>query len=192
LLPAIIGTIVGARLCSRFAQGQLRRLFAGLVFVAAFAMASHQLGMPLQYLADSPYAPLAGGALVGLAAVWMWLLHGRIAGISGIAGGVFNHLFDKHHPDRGWRLSFLAGLVVTGFVVSRFVPHAISAATISIPDAAAAGLMVGIGTTLSNGCTSGHGVCGISRLSKRSVVATLTFIAAGMVTVLLTRHVFAG
>jgi uncharacterized membrane protein YedE/YeeE len=106
------------------------------------------------------------------------LSHGRVAGISGIFAGVF----DPRALDRGFRLYFLAGLVVAG-VLARFVyPSALPAGTPSLVVGGVSGLLVGFGTQLGGGCTSGHGVCGLSRLSARSLAATVTFIAAGVLT----------
>src|SRR5690606_38293103 len=115
----------------------------------------------LETLYDSPVAPLAGGVIIGLAAAMLWLLHGRVAGISGITGG----LFDAPSGDRRWRLSFVLGLVAGGFAFSFALPAAFAAAPVSLGVAVLAGALVGLGTTLANGCTSGHGVCGVARLS---------------------------
>jgi uncharacterized membrane protein YedE/YeeE len=131
----------------------------------------------------TPISSLAGGALIGLAASLLLVAAGRIAGISGITGGL---LF----PARGdvcWRALFIIGLLVAGAVAALVAPESIGSSPHALPVLAAAGLLVGVGTRLGNGCTSGHGVCGISRLSPRSVAATVVFMAAGMMTVLLTR-----
>lgn len=131
----------------------------------------------------TPFSALAGGALIGLAASLLLLTHGKIAGISGLFGG----LFDRETEDRPLRFYFLGGLLVAG-LLARFVhPAALPAGDRSWLFAAAGGLAVGVGTQLGNGCTSGHGVCGISRLSPRSIVATLTFITTGALTVLALR-----
>lgn len=127
----------------------------------------------------SPFAPLAGGVIIGLAASMLWLLHGRVAGISGITGG----LFDAPSGDKPWRLSFVLGLVGGGFAFSLALPSAFAASPVSLGVAVAAGALVGLGTTLANGCTSGHGVCGVARLSRRSIVATMSFMGAGMAAV---------
>ena len=121
---------------------------------------------------------LLGGVMIGLAAGCALLLHGRIAGISGILGRALD-------PDggRGFRDAFLEGLIGTGLVIGATAPHLLGRPIRDIETLALAGLLVGIGTTLANGCTSGHGVCGIARLSPRSLVAVTTFMAAGMVTV---------
>jgi uncharacterized membrane protein YedE/YeeE len=123
---------------------------------------------------------LAGGALIGLASALLLLVHGRIAGVSGILG----HAAD---PDagRGFRLGFLAGLVATGALVAAVLPRAFGAGVRSLPVLALAGVLVGVGTTVGNGCTSGHGVCGLSRLSRRSIVAVATFLTTAAITVAL-------
>jgi uncharacterized protein len=133
----------------------------------------------------TPWASLAGGVLIGLAAALLVLANGRIAGISGILGG----LLAPARADVGWRIAFLAGLIAApaAWLVFRSLP----APTI---DAAfgtliVAGLLVGLGTAYGSGCTSGHGVCGLSRLSPRSGVATVAFMAAGAATVFVARHV---
>jgi uncharacterized protein len=129
----------------------------------------------------TPFSALAGGALIGLAASMLMLSHGRVAGVSGI----FASAVDPRAPggDRGSALWFLGGLLLAGAAARFFYPSALPAGTASLAMAGAAGLLVGFGTRLGSGCTSGHGVCGLSRLSKRSLVATLTFMAAGMLTV---------
>jgi uncharacterized membrane protein YedE/YeeE len=131
----------------------------------------------------TPVPALAGGALIGLAASLLLVAAGRVAGISGITGGL---LF----PARGdvrWRALFLLGLVVAGIVAALLGPGSIGSSPRSLPALAAAGLLVGIGTRLGNGCTSGHGVCGISRLAPRSISATIVFMATGMLSVLVAR-----
>jgi uncharacterized membrane protein YedE/YeeE len=131
----------------------------------------------------------AGGALIGLSAVLLLLFLGRHAGISGITG----QLLDGSASERGWRLAFVGGLVAGGAIVAVAWPTAIgSAGSIGKPWLLAAGLTVGYGTRLAGGCTSGHGICGLGRGSLRSLVATLTFMAAGGLTVFLTRHLFGG
>lgn len=122
---------------------------------------------------------LAGGGLIGLAATIMMLTNGRIAGVSGISKG----LLAPRAGDWPWRLAFVAGLVLGGGVYMQFDPAAFRLATDRpLWVIALAGLLVGFGTVLSNGCTSGHGVCGVSRLSRRSMVAVATFVATGMLT----------
>lgn len=136
----------------------------------------------------TPWSALAGGMGIGIAAALFVLLNGRIAGISGIVGG----LFKLQTGDIGWRMAFVAGLVAAPLVWQLF--HGLP--TLQIDNGygmlALAGLMVGIGTRYGSGCTSGHGVCGMSRLSPRSIVATLVFMGTGFVTVYLIRHVFGG
>lgn len=130
-----------------------------------------------------------GGALIGLSASILLLTHGKVAGVSGMLGG----LLDAKTNDRGYRAWFLAGLLLMG-VVLRFVRPSYLApqATSSLALTATAGLIVGFGTSLGNGCTSGHGVCGISRLSIRSILATVTFLVSGAVTVFVANHVLGG
>jgi hypothetical protein len=137
----------------------------------------------------TPVASLVGGALIGLAASLLLLTHGKVAGISGIYGGLLRH----GTSDRAFRLAFTAGLLFAGLVVRIFFPGAFQTSwSAALPVALAAGVLVGFGTQLGNGCTSGHGVCGISRLSIRSFVATVTFMAAGIGTVFVSRHVMGG
>ena len=132
----------------------------------------------------TPGAALAGGLLIGLAAALFLLLNGRIAGISGILGG----LLTPTRNDIVWRIAFLAGLIgapVAWQLSSSLPPIEVNA---GYPVLVVAGLLVGIGTRYASGCTSGHGVCGLSRLSLRSLVATLSFMALGFVTVFVIRH----
>ncbi len=130
-------------------------------------------------------APLVGGALIGLAATLLLVANGRVAGISGAVGG----LFGARAGDREWRVSFLGGLLVGGVALALLRPSALRV-EYAPPAALAvvAGLLVGFGTQLGNGCTSGHGVCGVSRRSTRSIVATITFILAGALAVLVSRR----
>jgi uncharacterized membrane protein YedE/YeeE len=126
--------------------------------------------------------PLVGGALIGVAAAALLLLSGRIAGVSSIAGG----LLSPRPGDHAWRVAFVAGLVVGGLVVLTIWPAAIGPSPGRSPlHLAIAGLLVGVGTSLASGCTSGHGVCGVARLSPRSLVATGVFMVTGMITVAL-------
>lgn len=124
---------------------------------------------------------LLGGALIGSGSALLLLTHGRIAGISGITGG----LVQRATPDRAWRVAFLAGLVAAGLVASAIVPAAIGAPARPLAAIVVAGLLVGFGTRLGNGCTSGHGVCGLSRLSARSLVAVVAFMTTGAITAIL-------
>lgn len=130
-------------------------------------------------------ASTVGGVLIGAAGALLLVTHGRIAGISGIVGGLVD---GQARSDRGWRLWFLGGLLLGGFVLAWLWPSALGASPASWPVLAIAGLLVGLGTRVGSGCTSGHGICGMSRLSARSIVATLTFMATAMVTVLVVRH----
>jgi len=144
--------------------------------------------MAIDWNAFTPWPALAGGALIGLAAVLLMLLNGRIAGISGVLGG----LLLPRGGDATWRVAFLLGLVGAPLVFAAFAPLPalrFDAGTVGL---VAAGLLVGVGTRYGSGCTSGHGVCGLSRLSLRSGVAAVAFMAAGFATVFVVRHVLAG
>lgn len=136
--------------------------------------------------AFTPVASLAGGALIGLSAVLLMSLTGRIAGVSGIAARLFPPYADNEFAGR---LAFVAGLIAAPVVVlvttGRLPAQTIQANTAIL---ILAGFLVGFGSVWGNGCTSGHGVCGLSRLSMRSLVATITFMATGIVTVFVTRH----
>lgn len=125
----------------------------------------------------------AGGAMIGAASALLLLTHGRIAGISGISGS----LLQASTRDRGWRLAFLGGLVAAGLVARIAAPSAIGAPVQPLPIVILAGLLVGFGTRLGSGCTSGHGVCGLSRLSARSIVAVASFLLTGALTAVLAR-----
>lgn len=132
-----------------------------------------------------PYlAALLGGACIGLAAFLLLVTTGRVAGVSGIASG----LVPPARGDAGWRLAFVAGLVGGGLVLARFVPVGPVGAPAAPAMLAAAGLLVGFGTRLGGGCTSGHGVCGVAALRWRSIVATAVFMATGIATVAVLRH----
>jgi uncharacterized membrane protein YedE/YeeE len=124
---------------------------------------------------------LLGGALIGSGSALLLLTHGRIAGISGIAGG----LLQRATPDRAWRLAFVGGLVAVGVVASVVAPAAIGASVRPLALVIVAGLLVGFGTRLGHGCTSGHGVCGLSRWSARSLVAVVTFMITGAITAMI-------
>lgn len=134
----------------------------------------------------TPLPALLGGILIGLSASLLLLSHGKIAGISGILGG----LLSPGTEDRGYRLWFLAGLLAAGALLAVFYPAAFPSSGPSAPLwlVAVAGLLVGYGTRLGSGCTSGHGVCGISRLSPRSLTATATFMGTGALAVFVARH----
>ena len=140
--------------------------------------------MSIDWTAFTPWSALAGGMLIGLATAMFVLLNGRIAGISGVLGGLLKPLAG----DVLWRVAFVAGLIVAPLVYALF--SVVPAVQIDAEYGAliAAGLLVGAGTRYGAGCTSGHGVCGLSRLSPRSLVATLVFMGAGFVTVFVMRH----
>ena len=132
----------------------------------------------------TPVASLAGGLLIGAASVWLLAAHARMAGISGILHG----LFAQPPGDRSWRVLFLVGLIAAGFAWHLYAGPAPAREGFGLGWAAFAGLLVGFGTRLGGGCTSGHGVCGLGRLSLRSLVAVIVFMAAGMVSVFITRN----
>lgn len=140
--------------------------------------------MTIDWNAFTPWWALAGGVLIGVSAAMFVLLNGRIAGISGILGG----LLKREPGDAGWRVAFLLGLLLAPVAYSLFA--VLPARTIDASDGALviAGLLVGVGTRYGGGCTSGHGVCGLSRFSPRSLVATLAFMGAGFATVFVVRH----
>lgn len=137
----------------------------------------------------TPVSAAIGGGLIGLSSVLLMLLTGRLAGISGIFGGLMNVAGD----DKSWRMAFLAGLIlaplVAGWAGYAMLPPQMPASWTVIT---AAGLLVGFGTRLGGGCTSGHGICGVARLSLRSVTATATFMLAAIATVAITRHLLGG
>ncbi len=141
-------------------------------------------------MTSSILPPLLGGALIGLSASFLLLANGRVAGISGVVGS----LLAPVRGDIAWRVLFFGGLLSGGLLLAWLRPGSFAApVSLSTGGAAllvAAGLLVGFGSRLGNGCTSGHGVCGISRGSGRSLAATLTFMATGVLTVFLARHVF--
>lgn len=137
----------------------------------------------------SPIPALIGGAIIGLAASLFLLAHGRVCGISGLFGGLLRRGADA----LGLRVTFVAGLVAGGLLLRLFLPSALASAwTPSALLTVPAGLLVGFGTQLGSGCTSGHGICGISRLSARSIVATTTFMLTGFATVFVVRHLLGG
>jgi len=137
----------------------------------------------------TPLAGLIGGALLGLASAALLLSEGKIAGISGILG----RSFFPASGDLGWRLAFLVGLPLGAWLATRATADALGfAITDSVLLLVAGGFLVGIGTQIGNGCTSGHGVCGMARGSKRSILATLTFMVTGAATVFVMRHVLGG
>jgi uncharacterized membrane protein YedE/YeeE len=132
----------------------------------------------------TPLAALAGGALIGIAAAMFALLNGRVAGISGVLGG----LLRPAKGDIAWRAAFVLGLVGAPLVYLLFAALPKPQIDAGYGALILAGLLVGLGTRYGSGCTSGHGVCGLSRLSPRSLVATAAFMGAGIVTVFVTRH----
>lgn len=140
--------------------------------------------MTIDWASFTPWTALAGGLMLGLASALFILINGRILGISGIVGG----LLRPRAGDTSWRLSFVLGLFVAPLLygVSTELPQArVEASWVTV---ILAGLLVGLGTRIGSGCTSGHGVCGLSRLSPRSLIATLTFMGAGFVTVYVLRQ----
>jgi uncharacterized membrane protein YedE/YeeE len=133
----------------------------------------------------TPWASLAGGVLIGIAAAMLVLLNGRIAGISGIVGGL---LATPRRGEVAWRVAFVVGLLAAPTVWLMFAPTAAPRIEAGTSTLLMAGLLVGLGTAYGSGCTSGHGVCGLARLSPRSAVATLAFMACGAGVVFLVRH----
>jgi uncharacterized membrane protein YedE/YeeE len=137
----------------------------------------------------TPVSAAIGGLLIGLSAVLLMLLTGRNAGISGIFGGLLN----LRGEDKGWRIAFIAGLIlapiVAGWLGYGMAPPKLPESWVMIT---AAGLLVGFGTRLGGGCTSGHGICGIARLSMRSIAATIVFMTTAVITVAITHHVLGG
>jgi uncharacterized membrane protein YedE/YeeE len=140
--------------------------------------------MTLDWNAFTPWASLAGGALIGLAAALFVLANGRIAGVSGVLGG----LLSPRRGDIACRIAFVLGLVGAPLVYELVTALPLPRIEAGTGALVAAGLLVGIGTRVGSGCTSGHGVCGLSRLSPRSLVATLLFMGAGFATVFVLRH----
>jgi uncharacterized membrane protein YedE/YeeE len=140
--------------------------------------------MSIAWNAFTPATALIGGALIGAAAAAFVVFNGRIAGVSGILGG----LLSPARGDIAWRAAFVAGLVAAPLAYGVFAALPAIRVDTDIAVLIVAGLLVGVGTRYGSGCTSGHGVCGISRLSPRSIVATLAFMAAGFATVFVTRH----
>jgi hypothetical protein len=131
----------------------------------------------------TPVSALAGGVLIGLASLWLLAANGRVAGVSGILHGVFA----QPPGDRPWRALFVIGLVAAGFAWHFFFPFE-AQRSLNLGWVALAGLLVGFGTRVGGGCTSGHGVCGLGRFSLRSLVAVCVFMAAGVITAVVMRH----
>lgn len=142
----------------------------------------------MDWTAFNPYSALAGGALIGLASLLLLLMLGRIAGVSGILGG----LLQRPDGDTPWRLAFVIGLPLGAIAMAQLVGGFEPRFATGTPGLIAAGLLVGFGTRLGSGCTSGHGICGLARLSPRSLVAVLAFMASGMATIFVTRHLIGG
>lgn len=144
--------------------------------------------MTIDWQHFTPYSALAGGAIIGAAVALLLLFNGRIAGISGITGG----LLSAGGRERGWRAAFLGGLLISPWLYA--TAAALPSAEIAAGSGglAVAGLLVGVGTRLGSGCTSGHGVCGVARLAPRSLAATAVFMLLGFTTVWLMRHLLGG
>lgn len=145
--------------------------------------------MNIDWAHFTPWSSLSGGVILGVASALFILMNGRVLGVSGILGG----LLPPKMGDILWRVAFLAGMFAAPWVFNTIAPAAFI--TTPVIDASylmiiVAGLLVGIGTRYASGCTSGHGVCGLSRMSPRSLVATISFMAAGFVTVYVVRHLF--
>ncbi|MBD8628499.1 YeeE/YedE family protein [Oxalobacteraceae sp. CFBP 8753] len=143
--------------------------------------------MTVNWTDFTPWTALGGGLLIGLAAAMFVLFNGRIAGISGILGG----LLRPARGERGWRIAFLLGLIAAPLVYMLAAPLPAMRIDAGMGTLIAAGLLVGIGTRYGAGCTSGHGVCGLARSSARSLAATLAFMGAGFATVFIVRHLLA-
>ena len=143
--------------------------------------------MSIDWQAFTPWTALAGGLLIGLAAALFLLLNGRVAGISGIVGGLLRPL----RSDIGWRVAFITGLIGAPLLYALVAALPAPRIDAGLGTLAVAGLLVGVGTRYGGGCTSGHGVCGLSRLSPRSLAATLAFMGAGFATVFVLRHMIA-
>ncbi len=134
----------------------------------------------------TPYSAFLGGSLIGLSAALLMYFNGRIAGISGMIAGAFDFKNSENH----WRLFFLGGLILAAVIFNLFAPHVPATYSRSTLLLIISGIFVGYGTRLGNGCTSGHAVCGMARLSIRSIAATITFMAIAILTVFIIRHLF--
>jgi len=141
--------------------------------------------MTIDWASFTPWSALIGGVIIGVAAAMLALLNGRVAGVSGIVGGLLRPSF----PDVTWRAAFVAGMLVAPIVYAMAATLPAIVIESGYPVIVIAGLLVGIGTRYGAGCTSGHGVCGLSRFSLRSAVATAVFMLAGFATVYVVRHV---
>lgn len=133
-------------------------------------------------------AAIMGGALIGLAAGLVLLLHGRVAGVSGMVGS----LFEKRTDESAWRAAFLVGLILGGFLLAQFDPASVPHVALPLWMMIAAGFVVGFGARLGGGCTSGHGLCGSTLLNQKSLIATLVFMSSAALVVYLMRHAFGG
>jgi LPXTG-motif cell wall-anchored protein len=142
----------------------------------------------MNWEAFTPWSALIGGALIGVAASILLLFSGRVAGISGVIGGL---LLPKA-GEIGWRLAFVIGLALASVAMLLLAPDSFGASPRSLPLVVVAGALVGVGTRIGNGCTSGHGVCGLSRLSIRSLAATLTFMTTGVLAATAARVLWGG
>ena len=141
--------------------------------------------MQIDWVHFTPWSALAGGGLIGLAAAWLLLVDGRILGVSGILGG----LVTPRSGEDLWRFALILGLIVSPALAYVLFGAVGAGVSTNLPTLLAAGLLVGFGTRLGGGCTSGHGVCGLARLSPRSAVATGAFMASGFLTVFVVRHI---
>ena len=144
--------------------------------------------MNIDWMHFAPWPAVAGGLLIGLAAAVLILFNGRIAGVSGIAGS----LLRWPSGDASWRVAFVAGLVASPLVYGMFAALPEPQVDAGWPVLLLAGVLVGLGTRYGSGCTSGHGVCGLARLSPRSMAATVMFMACGFATVFVVRHLIGG
>ena len=143
--------------------------------------------MTIDWTHFTPGSALAGGLLIGLAAAWLIRVDGRVLGAAGVLGG----LAPPRAGDWGWRVTLLAGLIAAPLIAQPLLQVAAPTVEAGAATLIVGGLMVGFGTRLGSGCTSGHGVCGLARLSPRSLAATATFMASGFLTVFVVRHLFA-
>lgn len=142
----------------------------------------------IDWNAFTPWTALAGGALIAAASILLMAFNGRIAGISGIIANIL----PWRTAESGWRLAFVAGLLLAPIIWQTIATLPEMAITSSTTELIIAGLLVGFGTRLGSGCTSGHGICGLSRLSLRSLVATLAFMSTAIITVYIQRHILGG
>lgn len=143
--------------------------------------------MQIDWNAFTPWTSLAGGVLIGLSAAWLVLLNGRVAGVSSVLGGLLRPV----RGDGAWRLAFVLGLLAAPLAHALWAAVPVPRIDAGWPVLVVAGVLVGLGTRYGAGCTSGHGVCGLSRLSLRSLVATLAFMGTGFATVFVVRHLLA-